>query len=1018
MKKVLLTCLSVWLAYFAMGQIRITGQVTDESQSPMPGVTILLKGTTISTITDPDGKYTIEATKAEDILVFSFMGYNAEEIMVGNRSVVDVNLLPSLEELSEVIVVGYGSQKKVNVTGSVVAVDGDKLKETPVPNATQALAGRLPGVTVQLGSAEPGYDDATIRIRGASSNPLVIVDGVEMDFSRLDPNDIESFSVLKDASAAIYGARAGNGVILVTTKKGKKSEKANVELSTSYGWQGSTVYPDYVDAAGYMELVNDYQPNTYSEDTINAYKTGRAQSTDWYDATFRKSAPIKRTNVNITGGTEKIKYFMSYGNLNQESILRSNDTKYKQNNIRSNITTSLTDRLDVSMDISYRDEHREYPGASLSSIMEKVGFSVPMYAATYPDASKPSYNGAGIAPNYVSKASVTGYDKSNYRNLSASFTADYKVPYVDGLSAKVFYNYTTSDTKSKSLRKDHSYYTYDKVSGIYNEVVVADKSAISLSESFDRAALRTAQFSLNYKKSFNDHNLNVMVLYENIDGESANFSAKKLGGFISTAIDQLDMSTTTDQTITGSADEDGRASYLGRINYDYAGKYLLEAMFRYDGSGRFDKDDRWGFFPAVTLGWRLSEEDFIKDLGFIDNFKLRGSVGKMGYDRMYDENGNEVKFNYLTGYRIVKTYAFNGQTQKGIISKGLADENASWEKMTMYNFGYNLSLWNRLVYSEFDVFYRYRDGILGQRNQSLPSTFGATLPFVNLNSQKTKGFELMIGHENKFGDLRYWVEGNLSFARAKWDHYDEPVYADEDNRNRYQKSGKNVNRYLGIEALGIFTSQEEIDNWNVDQNGNLNDGINTDLKPGDIKYADYNGDGVINELDNHEIGKSSIPELFYGINVGAEYKGIDFSMLWQGASNYNVMFTDEAQRPFLNGATPLDMFTDRWTEENNNANARFPRTCGPSGNSNNYKTSTFWLQDGSYIRLKNVTLGYSFNPTLLQKVKIDKVRVYFSGINLVTFTDVYPYDPETPDKARGWDYPQQRTYMFGAVLNF
>ncbi len=1010
MKRILLTCLSVILAYCAIGQITVTGQVTDESNLPLPGVSILVKGTTIGTITTVDGSYNISVPSPQSVIVFSFIGYNTEETEIGNRTTINMSLLPSLEELGEVIIVGYGSQKKVNLTGAVVAVDGQKLKEMPVANTTNSLAGRLPGVIVQQNSGEPGYDGATIRIRGFADDPLCIVDGVEMDFSRVDPNDIESFSVLKDASAAIYGARAGNGVILVTTKRGKKSEKTNVELSTSYGWQGSTVYPEYVNAAQYMELVNDYQPGTYSQDTINAYLSGKAQSTDWYNETFRKTAPIRRSNVNVSGATEKVSYFMSYGNLVQESILKSNDTKYSQNNIRSNISADLTSRLKVSLDIAYRDEQREYPAASLSSIMEKVGFAMPMYPAVYPDESKPSYSGAGIAPNYVSQANVTGYSKSNYRNLSNSFTADYKIPYVDGLSAKAFFNYTTYDDKAKSFNKNHSYYLYDPASGIYQEVVAAAKSSISLKETYKRDVLKTTQFSLNYEKQFDNHNIKVLALYEGIDGNSANFSASKTGGFISSAIDQLNMSTTEEQGINGSESETGRQSFLGRINYNYSEKYLVEALFRYDGSPKFASNKRWGFFPAVTFGWRLSEEDFIRNLAFIDNLKLRASVGQMGYD-------NISSFNYLTGYNVDYTYVFGSDIQKGIVSKGLADVNSTWETMTMYNIGYNLSMWNRKLYSEFDLFYRYRDGILGKQDKSLPYTFGATLPYVNLNSQSNRGFELMVGHEHKIADVRYWVEGNMSFARAKWDNYDEPEYADAETRARYQNSGQNVNRYFGIEALGIFTSEQEIIDWPVDQDGNLDNGKNHNIKPGDIKYADYNNDGLINDLDYHEIGKSTIPEIYYGINIGAEYKGIDLSMLWQGASNYNIMFQNEAQRPFLNGATPLAMFMDRWTEQNNSADASFPRTCGPAGNSNNYYTSTFWLQDGSYLRLKNVTLGYSFEAALLQKIKIEKLRVYFSGVNLLTFTDVYPYDPETPDKARGWDYPQQRTFMFGLVLN-
>jgi len=391
----------------------------------------------------------------------------------------------------------------------------------------------------------------------------------------------------------------------------------------------------------------------------------------------------------------------------------------------------------------------------------------------------------------------------------------------------------------------------------------------------------------------------------------------------------------------------------------------------------------------------------------------------MGYD-------TPITYNYLTGYEFLdykNKYVFiaggNPTVSQGISSIGLANKDATWETMTIYNAGIDVSFWQRKLYAEIDMFYRTREGILATRYESLSYTFGANLPVENLNSRNNRGFEIVLGHNNRVGDIQYWVEGNVSWARAKWDHYEEPVYADDESRERYQISGQWVNRYFGIEADGLFTSEEEIEAWHVDQDGNPANGVNHNINPGDIKYLDYNGDSLITDLDEHPIGKNNIPEVFFGLNMGVKYKGFDFSMLWQGASNFNVAFTAEAQRPFVNNATPLNMFMDRWTPENPDADARFPRTPPPAGSSNNYGyNSTFWLQDGTYLRLKNLALGYTIPKVITQKISLGSLRFYFSGINLLTFTKVYPFDPETPNQARGWNYPQQRTYMFGLVAQF
>ncbi|MBB3697809.1 SusC/RagA family TonB-linked outer membrane protein [Flammeovirga yaeyamensis] len=989
--------------------ILIEGRVTDENQMPIVGASIIEKGTFNGIVTQFDGQFKLKVKDADAEIEISSIGYFSQTLKVGSQTKFDVSLQEDVEQLEEVIVVGYSTQKKENVTGSVAAVKGDDIVDVPATTISNSLAGRMPGVIVTNSSGAPGADEATIRIRGFD-NPLVIVDGVETEFNRLDPNDIASISVLKDASAAIYGARAGNGVILVTTKRGQAG-KTTVKLSTSYGAQSSIIRPEYVNATQYMDLVNDYAPGTYLDDDYSPYLNGQKQSTDWYGETFRDSAPIFRGNVNVSGGSEKVRYFLSYGYMDQASILQSNATNYNQHNIRSNINVNLTNNLELRLDLAYRQENRMEPGVSLGEIMTLTSFSNPMVPAYYPDRSYPVDNGSNlIGPNFVSRRDVSGYNKNDYGNTSANVVLNYKMPFLKGMSAKAFFNYTAWDTRGKHWQTDYSFYHYDESSDIYSEIVAKDISQITLTESYNQGKSITSQFFLNYDKTFGDHTIGALLLGEFISSDGSFVGATR-GSFISSAVDQMYASSTERQNTEGFAWQDGRASFVGRLNYNYKEKYLAEATFRYDASPRFSEDHRWGLFPSFSLGWRISEENFLKNSEIVDNLKVRASVGKSGYDGI----GN---FNYLTGYIYGDAYVVNGSPTAGLVTKGMANPKATWETMTMYNVGVDFGLFKGIIYGEFDAFMRTREDILGKRDQSLPSTFGAYLPDENINSQVAQGFELLLGHKKTIKNFKYDISGNVSVSKSKWDHYDEPEYLDDETRARYQQSGQYVNRYFGYKALGLFTSDEEIKGW-ADQDGDLNNGVNHDIQPGDIKYLDYNGDGIINDLDKHVIGKGSIPEIFYGINVMLQWKNFDFSMLWQGASGFNVVFSQEAQQPFYNKATPLAMFMDRWTEDNNDPNAKFPRTVANSGNPNNYdKESSFWLQDGSYFRLKNVSLGYSLPTRIANKIGMENLRASVSGLNLFTFTDVYPFDPETPTGGRGWDYPQQKTVMMKLDLTF
>lgn len=991
-------------------QYKISGTVTDATNGePIIGANIIVEGTTLGTTTDVFGKFSMDIPNPSSVVLISFLGYITERITLGENRELDIKLVPDIKNLEEVVVVGYGTQKRVNVTGSVSTLDGKKIERVPVANASNTLVGRLPGLIAVNRSGEPGYDDASLSIRGFS-NMLVIVDGVEQPFNQIDANEIENISILKDASASIYGARAGNGVVLVTTKRGK-SGKPKISFNAFTGFQSPVRFPELVDAATYAKMYNDAEISAgraakYSDTEIEKYRNGTDPAypnTNWYKETFRSSAPISQYNLNTLGGGEQMSYFFSMGYLNQDGLLRSGDTKYKRYNIRSNIDAKITQSFSVSLDLSGRIEQRDFPGASISSIMEGLYFANPTFPASFPDPSKPAFIGkAGKHPVAWSDKDFSGYTDDNRKFFTGIMTFKYQAPFLKGLAAKAVFNYNANYNYTKNWQKAITAYNYDYANKTYSVASVFGKN--QLDENINRASGMTSQVFVTYDKEFGKHTVNATLVGEYIENGSNYFGAHR-EGYITTAIDQLFAGEDLNKDNNGSAYQDGRIGYAARLNYSFAGKYLAEATMRYDASARFMDTNRWGYFPGLSLGWRISEESFLKGINQIDNLKLRLSYGEAGNDYV-------GQFNYLTGYYFSGNAVFgdNASINKGIVSKGLANPDLTWERTATSNIGLDGSFWKGLLSFEFDYFYRKVTDVPGYRNQSLPSTFGASLPQENINSYDDRGFELVLNHSRSLGKFTYNIGGNISYARSKWIHYDEPVYTDEETRNRRQLSGQWRNRWFGYEAVGLFQNQDEINNWPVDQDNNGN----VSIKPGDIKYLDYNKDGKLDFKDEHVIGRGTTPEIIFGINAGCQYAGFDFAMLWQGGSNFNAYFSDEVQNPFFNGETPFAFQSDYWTPQNKGA--KYPRMY-PGGATNNKYTSTYWLQDATYIRLKNLQLGYTIPKKLLSKVSLEAIRIYFSGYNLLTIDDVYPFDPET-GTSRGWYYPQQKSYSVGINLTF
>lgn len=997
--------------------VKITGKVIDDQGEGVIGANVMEKGTTNGTITNMDGEFSLEVPNKATLQI-SYIGFNTQEIPVNGQKTFTIRMTEDTQSLDEVVVVGYGTQKKLNVTGAVATLKNEELVKSPVASTTNALVGRLPGLIAKQKSGQPGFDAADINIRSFGS-ALVIVDGVEQSFNNIDANEIESVSILKDASAAIYGARAGNGVILVTTKRGQ-SGKPNISFNGTLTSQSYTNFPEPVNAGQYATLFREAQINSgipenqtkFSEEDIAKYFAGndpQYPSTNWYDEIMKKSALQQQYNLTIRGGTDVVKYYTFLGYLSQDGMFKGGNTGYRRFNVRSNLDVNLTSDLTFSLDLSaIKDDVRQSNRPASEEWFWMDFFdSTPTSHASFPNPTKVPHIGPGPFNAIINThEDLGGYDKTYKNTLNGAFTVNYKVRPVPGLSAKLKLNYQQVSYDRKNWTKQNDIWDYDYATDTYT--LYGKSMPTSLKQEFHKNQVITGQFSLNYDRVINkDHAINGLALVEIIDYNNGNFSAYR-ENYVTSAIDQLFAGGTINQQANGSASVSGRASFVARANYAYQGKYLLEATARYDGSPNFPKDKRWGFFPSLSAGWRMSEEAFIKNnLTWIDNLKLRAGVSQTGFDSV-------GAFQYLTGYKFEGYNVLGGKEVPGLTTTGIANTNISWETMTLYNVGLDLSVLNNKLYSEIDVFYRKRDDMLGTRVVSLPNTFGATLPSENINSQSTRGFEVLIGHRGNFGEFSYDISGNVSWSRSKWIHYDEPDYTDPDDIRLKKKSGQWIDVYNAYKSDGLFTSQEEIDNLGYDMDGMGN----TSLRPGDIKILDLNNDGEVDWRDASTIGSGGTPHIIYGINLNMKYKGFDLSVFAQGAADYYVQL--QSGNINIDGVrTPFKViWNERWTPENNDRNAIIPRQ--KIGQTTNNWNSDYWYKNASYLRLKNLTLGYTFDKGLIRNLRMENLRLFVVGTNLFAINPLRKYglDPETPDATRGWSYPVTKSVSLGLNVTF
>ena len=1043
--KMLMPVMFVLVFNFSFAQETINGTVSDKN-GPLPGATILIKGTTNGTQSDFDGNFTLSNVSSGDTLEFSYIGYEMSELVFDQNADLQIILVEDTKALDEVVVVGYGTQKKSSLTGSVVKVDSEQLTRVSVPNATELLAGRVAGIITKQTTGIPGDDSTTLNVRGFGS-PLILVDGIEMSLDRIDPNDIESINTLKDASAAIYGARAGNGVILITTKRGREG-KPTISYTGTMSFQQPVVWRNNVNAGQFVEMQNEGGAASYTPEQLQAYKNGDPgyESYDWERTIFRNWAPMNQHSLTASGGSEKVKFFTSLGNLYQSGSYRSGDLNYGRTNVRSNVDFNINDNLTVGLDLSYRKDKRSEPGMIQNNIYNAFIVSEPILHPVIPGRPELAANSGGGFGNRAayggSQRSLSGFLDIFGEVFNGRIQMDYKIPQVEGLSVKGTLTYLSDNRQTKDLNKRMPVYQYDQATEQVDQVGQAGSDA--LSESLRQFKRIYPTISVSYENVFGDHEVKGLLLTETIDEETINFSASRRD-LLTTDLPFLNLGSELGIQNSGNALEFGRSSVVGRVNYGFKNKYFLESSFRYDASSNFAEESRWGFFPSVSAAWRLSEEDFLKDVDFVNSLKVRMSFSETG-------NDNIGLYRYLEAFSIQGItddfasgpYLFgNSGLSTAISTTGLANPNVTWRELTTYNFGIDAMLFDGLLGIELDIFYRDQKGIFATPLSDFPSTFGATLPQENQNSTSNRGFDLVLSHKNKVGELSYDVALSMGFARERYEYWpvdrDIRAYAEDDAElndpafierfNLIQlRNGNWVNRNIGYKTDGIFMNQAEIDAHPVDQSLLAGGTGNSRVIPGDIRYVDLNGDNYIDWRDQDEIGKGGLPDMTYGINLSASYKNFSLSMLFQGATGFNFTFGNQIRNILINNVIPYKFQYDyRWTPDPNNPgvninpNAQLPASTAANANANNSQVSDFWVQDGTYLRLKNLNIGYDIPSNIRDMIGVDQFRLFVSGSNLFTWNNLGIYkgsfDSEGPSNQDGTTYPLIKTISYGINIS-
>ena len=1012
-------------------QTQITGRITDASTGePLPGVNIVIKGTVIGTLSDVNGNYSLTISDPKDAtLVFSFIGYNSQEILVAGRSVVNVTLESGVSSLDEVIVIGYGTQRKATVTGSITAINTEVLMQSPQANLTNALTGRLPGFFSRQQEGTPGSDQPIIRIRGSgtftgSTDPLVLVDGVEsLNYSNIDVNEIDNISILKDASAtAVYGVRGANGVIIITTRRGLRgkpvfSASSNLAVTAfanmranlgSYEWA-----KNFNEALRYNSYITGSYTPRFSESDLEHFRLGDSPifhaDTDWISLLLKPTSLQTQSNLNVSGGEDNIKYFISIGHFYREGQFNNTKTaedfdaqvNYNRYNFRSNFDLTMTKRLKADINLSSQLDVTTGPGRNLGYLLGKIYDCPPNNSPGIVDGKVINVYDV-FAGNILEMLLGTGWRTQLSNYLTSQVRLNYDLDFItQGLILHGTISYWNRMTNTK---------TYSKEVQTYHPILLPDNTIIfgpqkeerpfGFSESTSKSRKTYIEIGLNYDRRFGSHNVTGLLLY--------------------------DQSKLFDPSLEYVI-PNGYQGLVGRITYDYARRYMAEFNVGYNGTENFAVGKRFGLFPAFSIGWVVTEEPLFPENNIVTHVKIRGSYGEVGNDKIGSARFlyNPSSFTYGNGYyfgEVGTTYQRYQRSTEGTIGNPVL----TWERSKKSNLGVDLNLFGDKITIITDWFVENRDNILATQG-TLPNILGVEsgtwygigaatkFPAQNLGKMKNSGFETDVTYRSNIGgNFSYWLSVNYSKASNM------VVFQDEVERAfTYQnRTGQSLDQYFGLIADGFYNTWEEVN----DANRPVSSWNNNYIMPGDFRFKDVNGDGIINADDQVPIGYSNFPEIIYGISFGGNYKGLDFSILFQGAGNVSKYTYITSVRPFENNLSCFDYIPDMsWTPERYEQGlyARLPHLSAQQVQIHNFQSSTFMVSDGKYVRLKNVEIGYSFNTALLSRFNINSCRLYLNGSNLLTWHGLYPGDD--PEQSSGGDYapyPNIKIINFGFNIKF
>ena len=969
----------------------VKGAVTDESGLSVIGANVFIKGTTVGTITDMEGNFSLEVPSDNDILVISYIGYVEQQIPVKNRKNWSIVLKEDAQNLDEVVVVGYGTQRKGNIATAVTTIKSDVLQNRPVQTVGEALQGQIPGLSVTAKGA-PG-ESPKLQLRGSSvlksdnsSEPLVLVDGVPADFNFLNPEDIESINVLKDAaSSAIYGSRAANGVLLITTKRGKMG-KPTFRYNGSVGVNTPMYMPQSISSAEYARIKNEAERNMgrapiYTDEDISKFANGtdlnRYPNTNWLDLAIQNSVTTHH-GLEASGGTEKVRYLVSAGVDHQTGIFPN--TQQNVFNVRSSTDISITKKFGISFDIRYQLRDMDALN-NQEDIYKQLIQADPTMVAYYTDGSY-GYN-PGFFTNPLVPLYEGGQKYTNRHEASGIFKLDYEI--IDGLKftgiANVKYTFKNEESRARKVFYKN-YFTQE----------VFENGENSFSDRRDYNAYYNLQALLNYKKSFGIHNLDILAGYQQ-ESENSDWLKGARSGYPTDLIWELNPGPKDNWSNDGNGEHWALASFIGRINYDYDNKYILSLSIRSDASSRFAKGSRWSSFPSVAAAWRVSQESFMEGTKeYLDDLKLRVSWG---------QTGNATGLGLYPSYTLVSTggLILNNSYQQMAQLKTIGNQDLTWEHSDMFNVGLDAKFLNsRLNFTGEYYVKNTRDILLAV---PVPLEYGFGKPNMNIGQVRNKGWELSLGWSDRINDFGYSISANLS------DNRNEVIDLGDTGpwkgSNTYTEVGLPFNSIYGYESMGLFQSDKEVADAPFQ---------NSKTAAGDIRYKDQNGDNKVDANDRVVLGDPN-PHFLYGLNLAFDYKNFDLGMFFQGVGQMDRIVNDNFVRP-LNDATIFAHQLDYWTSQN--TDAKYPRILNKTDANHNYETSDFWMINAGYLRMKNLSVGYTVPRKFLSPIGLSRLRVYFTANNLFTISDFVPgMDPEA---SSAWAYPFARTYSFGLNVQF